>query len=174
MQRNAGRRRPNRRKSTEQARSIMEIIQEKLLEEYGPASVAIDQNYEIIYHNGPTNRYLRQPRGVPTQNLLELLPENLRSRIRGALYRSGREERPGDRQNEHGRETTTRKDRSTLRITKAAENLSIVVFQEKGVSLERRKPPRRSMPLSSKRRRSTSSKASCPRPGRTSRATSSS
>jgi two-component system CheB/CheR fusion protein len=28
---------------------------------------------------------------VPTQNLLELVPENLRSRIRGALYRSGQE-----------------------------------------------------------------------------------
>jgi two-component system CheB/CheR fusion protein len=76
---------------TEQGRSLIEIIQEKLLEEYGPASVAIDQNYEIIYYNGPTNRYLRQPRGVPTQNLLELVPENLRSRIRGALYRSSRE-----------------------------------------------------------------------------------
>jgi len=116
---------------TEQVRSVMEIIQEKLLEEYGPASVAIDQNYEIIYHNGPTNRYLRQPRGVPTQNLLELVPENLRSRIRGALYRSGREERPvvirtsvdGD---------DNKKRYVSLRITKAAENLSIVVFQEKG------------------------------------------
>jgi two-component system CheB/CheR fusion protein len=75
----------------EQKKSVTEIIQEKLLEEYGPASVAIDQNYEIIYHNGPTNRYLRQPRGVPTQNLMELVPENLRSRIRGALYRSGQE-----------------------------------------------------------------------------------
>ena len=68
----------------EQRRSFTEIVQEKLLEEYAPASVAIDQNYEIIYHNGPTNKYLLQPRGVPTQNLLELLPENLRSRIRGA------------------------------------------------------------------------------------------
>ncbi len=115
---------------TEQTRSTIEIIQEKLLEEYGPASVAVDQNLEIIYHNGATNRYLRQPRGVPTQNLLELLPENLRSRMRGALYRSGREERPvvirttvaGD---------DNRKRQVTLRITRVAENLSIVVFLEK-------------------------------------------
>jgi len=115
---------------TEQGRSVMEIIQEKLLEEYGPASVAIDQNYEIIYHNGPTNRYLHQPRGVPTQNLLELVPENLRSRIRGALYRSGREERPVlIRTSVAGDDNKTR--HVTLRITKAAENLHIVVFQEK-------------------------------------------
>ena len=115
---------------TEQSRSAMEIVQEKLLEEYGPAAVAIDQNYEIIYHNGPTNRYLHQPRGVPTQNLLELVPENLRSRIRGALYRSGREERPVViRTSVAGDDNKTR--HVTLRIMKAAENLSIVVFQEK-------------------------------------------
>ncbi len=115
---------------TEQSRSNIEIIQEKLLEDYGPASVAVDQNYEIVYHNGPTNKYLRQPRGVPTRNLLELLPENLRTRIRGAIYRSGREDRPvvirtsvaGD---------DNKKRHIILRITKNAENLFIVVFQEK-------------------------------------------
>ena len=68
--------------------------QEFLLEEYAPAAIAIDQNYDIVYHNGPTNRYLRQPRGVPTQNLLELLPETLRNRIRGAIYRAGQEGKP--------------------------------------------------------------------------------
>ncbi len=116
---------------TDQKRSFTEIVQEKLLEEYAPAAVAIDQNYEIIYHNGPTNRYLHQPRGVPTQNLLELVPENLRSRIRGALYRSGREERPVViRTSVAGDDSKIR--HVTLRITKAAENLSIVVFQEKG------------------------------------------
>ncbi len=116
---------------TDQKRSFTEIVQEKLLEEYAPAAVAIDQNYEIIYHNGPTNRYLHQPRGVPTQNLLELVPENLRSRIRGALYRSGREERPVViRTSVAGDDNKIR--HVTLRITKAAENLSIVVFQEKG------------------------------------------
>ena len=115
---------------TEQGRSIIEIIQEKLLEEYGPASVAIDQNYEIIYHNGPTNRYLHQPRGVPTQNLLELVPEKLRSRVRGALYRSGREERPVViRTSVAGDDNKIR--HVTLRITRGADNLSIVVFQEK-------------------------------------------
>src|SRR6185369_11420326 len=104
--------------------------QERLLEEFGPACVVIDQNYEIIYHNGSTNRYLRQPRGVPTQNLLELLPENLRSRIRGAIYRSGREDRPVAIRTSMAGEDN-RKRQISLRITKAAENLYIVVFQEK-------------------------------------------
>jgi two-component system CheB/CheR fusion protein len=143
---------------TEQGRSVMEIIQEKLLEVYGPACVAIDQNYEIIYHNGPTNRYLRQPRGVPTHNLLTLLPENLRSRMRGAIYRANHEEKtvtmraslpiaeenspqpPVSRVKNRVRPSYAKQSREdlsslrqvTLRIAKAATNLYIVVFQEKG------------------------------------------
>ena len=117
----------------EQPRSIMEIIQEKLLEVYGPAAVAINQNCEIIYHNGPTKRYLSQPRGVPTQNLLELLPENLRNRIRGAIYQSGREERPVVIRTSVADDDNCKRQIS-LQITKAQENLYIVVFQEKGVS----------------------------------------
>jgi two-component system, chemotaxis family, CheB/CheR fusion protein len=119
--------------TTEQPRSIMEIIQEKLLEGYGPAAVAIDQNYEIIYHNGPTKQYLSQPRGVPTQNLLVLLPESLRSRVRGAIYQSGREERPVVIRTNVADDDNCKRQIS-LQITKAQENLYIVVFQEKGVS----------------------------------------
>jgi two-component system, chemotaxis family, CheB/CheR fusion protein len=74
--------------------TITEFIQNSLLEEYAPAAIAINQNYDILYHNGPTSRYLHQPRGLPTQNLLLLLPENLRSRVRGAIYRAGKEANP--------------------------------------------------------------------------------
>ena len=113
-----------------------EKIQEKLLEEYGPASVAIDQHYEIIYHNGPTNRYLCQPRGVPTQNLLELVPENLKSRLRGALYRAGHEGktivvRAGTAGNDNKKRIVT------LRISRIADNLTLVVFQEQSTSTQK-------------------------------------
>ena len=43
--------------------SVTRFVQEALLEEYAPAALAINQNYDILYHNGPTNRYLRQPAG---------------------------------------------------------------------------------------------------------------
>ncbi len=74
--------------------TITEFIQNSLLEEYSPAAIALNQNYDILYHNGPTNKYLLQPRGLPTQNLLLLLPENLRSRVRGAIYRAAQEAKP--------------------------------------------------------------------------------
>ena len=86
---------PTKQASTAEYRqSAIQAIQEALLEEHAPAAVAINQHYEILYHNGPTNRYLRQPRGTPTQNLLELLPKNLRNRLRGGLYRAAQEGKP--------------------------------------------------------------------------------
>ena len=153
----------------EQSGSLMEIIQEKLLEEYAPAAVAIDQNYEIIYHNGPTNRYLFQPRGVPTQNFLELVPEGLRSRIRGALYRSGREERPVVVR------TSVAGDDNKKRNVLHPDNEGRGKPLHRGLSGGGRAFKERSRRTgrcgrSLKRRRSTSSKANCPRRAPISRA----
>ena len=107
------------------------LAQEFLLEEYAPAAIAIDQNYDIVYHSGPTNQYLRQPRGIPTQNALDLLPEGLKNRIRGAVYRAGQEGRSVSiRANLSGDDN--RKRPVTLRISKIKENLFIIVFQGKG------------------------------------------
>ena len=74
-------------------RSTSDFIQNALIEEFTPAALALNQNFDIVYHNGPTNKYLRQPRGAPTQNLLELLPEKLLSRIRAGIYRATHEAR---------------------------------------------------------------------------------
>jgi len=115
--------------------SLSQFIQDALLEEYAPAALAINQNYDIVYHNGPTNRYLRQPRGAPTQNLLELLPESLLSRIRAGIYRTNHEARPVSVrmsiQVDDGK-----KRQVTLRISKLKENLYLMVFREKSVASE--------------------------------------
>ena len=142
----------------EHTTSVMEIVQETLLGEFAPAAIAINQSYDILYHNGPTNRYLSPPRGAPTQNLLELLPESLRNRVRGAIYRVTREAKaisiranfPGNGENapmsslskgekkrgrpsaKGGRGHPEVKLQVTLRISKLEENLFLVVFREKG------------------------------------------
>jgi two-component system, chemotaxis family, CheB/CheR fusion protein len=118
----------------EPGQSITHLIQEALLEEHAPASVAIDQNHDILYHNGPTNRFLRQPRGAPTQNLLELLPEKLRNRIRGALYRSAQDVKPATI-----RAIMTldeQKRQVIIRISKVRENLFLITFRERGSPAE--------------------------------------
>ena len=123
---------PKPASDTERREAITGVVQEALLEEYAPAAVAINQNFEILYHNGPTNNYLRQPRGTPTQDLLELLPEKLhgrvKARIRGGLYRAMHEERPVSIRAsiavEEGRKRSV-----TIRMSKLNEDLILVVFR---------------------------------------------
>ena len=114
--------------------SVTQFVQSAILEEYAPAAVVINQKYETLYHNGPTNRYLRQPRGAPTQNLLELLPESLQKKIRAAIYNTTHQAKPVSlRTSITGHDS--KKRQVTLRISKLKENLFLIVFSEKaGVS----------------------------------------
>ncbi len=125
--------------ASDQRHSVIEFSQETLLEAYAPPAVTIDQNYNILYHNGPTKRYLSQPRGVPTQNLLELMPENMRNRIRGAIYKVTREARPVSiRAGIAGDEGQKRQ--VSIRVSKIKDNLFLIVFREKG------RPPSQASP----------------------------
>lgn len=59
--------------------------QQVLLEQFSPAAVVINANFETIYFSGPTENYLQMPRGAPTHDLLAQVRDGLRSRLRGAL-----------------------------------------------------------------------------------------
>ncbi|MFW5812820.1 MAG: PAS domain S-box protein [Fibrobacterota bacterium] len=72
--------------SRKENRNLIFSVQESLLENFGPAAVAVNRQYEILYTSGRVNRYLCFPRGAPTYNLLDLLPEEARNRARGAIY----------------------------------------------------------------------------------------
>ncbi|MDD5675720.1 MAG: PAS domain S-box protein, partial [Chitinivibrionales bacterium] len=63
------------------------IAQKALLEKYAPAAVVINRGYEIIYYHGATARYLAQPGGAPSRNILDLTDEKLRSRLRRLISR---------------------------------------------------------------------------------------
>jgi PAS domain S-box-containing protein len=115
--------------------SMTQFIQGALLEEYGPAAVAVDQNYDIIYHNGPTNRYLQQPRGAPTQNLLALLPGKFHSRIRAAVYRTTHEAKPVSIRTSISDDNGKRRQ-IALRISRLKENLYLIILHDKSVSSE--------------------------------------
>ena len=117
-------------------RSTTDFVQNALLEEFTPAALAVNQNFDIVYHNGPTNKYLRQPRGAPTQSLLELLPEKLLSRIRAGIYRATHEARPVSFRTSMPVDDG-KKRQIILRVSKLKENLYLLVFSEKCVSSEK-------------------------------------
>jgi two-component system CheB/CheR fusion protein len=59
-----------------------------LAERFVPASVLINRKYEILYFAGPTQDYLQQPTGVPTQDLMSRVRGGLEARLRGAIRKA--------------------------------------------------------------------------------------
>ena len=64
-----------------------ELTQHLLLEQYAPAAVLINRKNEILYFFGPTRRYLDQPTGGPTQDLMLLTEGGLRTRLRASIHK---------------------------------------------------------------------------------------
>lgn len=62
-----------------------ELVNRDLLEEYAPAAVLINRVYEILHFQGPTVNFLEFPKGTPTHDLITLVREGLRARIRTAV-----------------------------------------------------------------------------------------
>jgi len=64
---------------------FVELVNRDLLEEYAPAAVLINRAYEILHFQGPTSNFLELPKGMPTHNIIMLLRQGLRARIRHAV-----------------------------------------------------------------------------------------
>ena len=64
---------------------LAKLVQQLLHDHFSPAAVLINANFETLYFAGPTDNYLRMPRGVLTRDLLLQVRDGLRSRLHGAL-----------------------------------------------------------------------------------------
>lgn len=69
-----------RQKATDQAQRVM-------VDEYAPPSVLIDEHARVLYYHGDTEPYLRQPAGEPTSDLLTLVREGIRSKLRAGIQK---------------------------------------------------------------------------------------
>ena len=113
---------------------VAETARELLLEDYAPAAALVDRNYEILYFHGPTHRYLRQPGGTPTLDLIALAREGLRPRIRAAVQEARRQKRrvalsaPGLKRD--GGTVTVRIGARPLRGPRGGEELLLVTFED--------------------------------------------
>jgi two-component system CheB/CheR fusion protein len=67
------------------ANRLLTRVQEQLLERYAPAGVVIDRRYGIMLFVGRTDRYLTQPSGAPTDDLLSRVREGLQTRLRALV-----------------------------------------------------------------------------------------
>ena len=67
---------------------MREMMQQQLLRSYAPAAVLTNAKHQVLYFLGPTARYLEQPSGIPTQNLIDLVHAELRKDLRTGLKRA--------------------------------------------------------------------------------------
>ena len=70
------------------APSLAQLTNKALLANHTPAAVTVDRDQRIVYFHGNTDRYLAQPRGTATRDLLSMARETVRGAVRTALQRA--------------------------------------------------------------------------------------
>ena len=68
--------------------NIREIAERLILDEYAPPCVFIDDKFDIYYFQGSTDRYLTQPPGEPSFNLITMAREDLRYQLSAVLNKA--------------------------------------------------------------------------------------
>ncbi|HSB27493.1 MAG TPA: CheR family methyltransferase, partial [Pyrinomonadaceae bacterium] len=63
-------------------------LHQRILEKFGPPSVIINEDYDIVHLSDSVGRYLKIAGGEPTNNLLKLIRPELRLDVRTALYQA--------------------------------------------------------------------------------------
>ena len=63
-------------------------LHQRLLEQYSPPSIIVNEEYEIVHLSERAGRYLQIAGGEPSQNLLKLVRPELRLELRSALYQA--------------------------------------------------------------------------------------
>jgi len=108
-------------------------IHQRLLEQYAPPSVVIDQNQEIVHISHSAGRFLRIAGGEPSQNLLKLVREELRLELRAALYQAVQGNAPvqvtGTLNHGNGNESIRMHVRPALKKKEEPSGYILVVFE---------------------------------------------
>lgn len=63
-------------------------LHQQLLEQYAPPSIVINENYDIVHLSEHAGRFLQISGGEPSNNLLNLIRQDLGLELRAALYQA--------------------------------------------------------------------------------------
>jgi two-component system CheB/CheR fusion protein len=125
--------------------NVAELTQRLVLEELGPAAVLINRKYEILYYLGPTSRYLDQPTGEPTRDLMLLARDGLRTQLRAAVHKAMRSNETVDltdvqvKRNGDYRPVAVRV--KPVPVPRSAEGLLLITFQDQPDTVPSPAPP---------------------------------
>jgi two-component system, chemotaxis family, CheB/CheR fusion protein len=122
--------------------SLREFVQNIVLDEYAPASVLVNEKFDVLYSQGPTDRYLLYPKGEPSSNILRIVPDPLRNRLPSAISKAILDGEssllPGLRLNLEGRARTVDVTIRPLRMPADTQKLVLLVFIDRPSSRKRR------------------------------------
>ena len=88
-------------------------LHQRLLEQYGPPSLIVNEQYDIVHLSNRAGPYLQLSGGEPSHNLLKLVREELRLSLRTALYQAVQD---GINVDVHGLEVTTDEGLKTINL----------------------------------------------------------
>jgi two-component system CheB/CheR fusion protein len=71
--------------------SLAELCRTLVLETYAPAAILINRKHECLYSLGPTDRYLRMASGHPTRDILAMVRQGMRTKLRSAITQASQE-----------------------------------------------------------------------------------
>ncbi|MCA3264141.1 MAG: response regulator [Telmatospirillum sp.] len=70
---------------------LAQLCQAAILADCAPGAALVDANFSVLYTLGPAERYLRVPPGPPTHDLLDMVGEVARLKVRAAVLNARRE-----------------------------------------------------------------------------------
>ena len=119
--------------AAEQVR-FSEITQQHLLQEFAPAAVLVNRKHQVLHFSGSTSRYLEQPSGAPTQDLLTLARHELRAKLRIALRRVAAEHQRIIVEDAHvvrdGVNVRAKISLKPLKVPRLADALVLITFED--------------------------------------------
>ena len=113
---------------------LSEFVRGLLLDHYAPASVLVNRKFQIIYYFGPIERYLKQPAGAPTDDLIIRAREGLGIKLRAVIqkaFEGGGESQIGESQVQDA--ACTRRVKITVNTVmspKGVPSLLLVSFED--------------------------------------------
>ena len=81
-------------KESRQERMTFGELHLRMLEQYAPPSIVVNEEYDILHLSENAGRYLEVGGGEPSQNLLKLVRPELRSELRAALLLAVQRQEP--------------------------------------------------------------------------------
>jgi two-component system CheB/CheR fusion protein len=74
--------------------TVAQLARKTLLDDFTPPGVVIDHDQNIVYFHGNTERYLEQPKGEPTRDLMSIVRRPLRAFVRSAILHAMAQQQP--------------------------------------------------------------------------------